>query len=232
MARRSLLRQAQIEVQLGHHDEALARIDRLRASGQGGPGHGESRRADLRRAGQDRRGPQAASRGAVRGSPVPPELAGLDAAMQNKDGKPDEADRLLKEFLAEDPDNVTLTLMRGQILAESLKRPKEARELLLALAERCDNSSPLVQVAQIDMEQNDLDAAAETIARIRNALEGSRHWRHSRRTALRSSGTTSPCRAEHFDEALKKDPDNKIVQFWKAQLDSRTGSVSRGGQGA
>src|SRR5208337_1662324 len=32
------LRQAQIEVQLGHHNEALARIDRLRASGQGGPG--------------------------------------------------------------------------------------------------------------------------------------------------------------------------------------------------
>ncbi len=32
------LRQAQIEVQLGHHDQALSRIDRLRASGQGGPG--------------------------------------------------------------------------------------------------------------------------------------------------------------------------------------------------
>ena len=38
---------------------------------------------------------------------------------------------------------------------------------MLALAERCDNSSPLVQVAQIDMQRNDLDAAAETIARIR-----------------------------------------------------------------
>ena len=25
-----------------------------------------------------------------------------------------------------------------------------------------------------------------------------------------------------FDAALKKDPNNKIVQFWKAQLDSRT----------
>ncbi len=30
---------------------------------------------------------------------------------------------------------------------------------------------------------------------------------------------------EHFNGALKRDPDNKIVQFWKAQLDSRTGSV-------
>src|SRR5208282_3140354 len=91
----------------------------------------------------------------------------LDAAIHNKDGKPDLADQLLKEYLVADPDNVTLTLMRSQILAESLKRPKEARELLLALSERCDNSAPLVQVAQIDMQQNDLDAAAETIARIR-----------------------------------------------------------------
>ena len=31
---------------------------------------------------------------------------------------------------------------------------------------------------------------------------------------------------EHFDAALKKDPDNKIVQYWKAQLDGRTGAVA------
>ena len=30
---------------------------------------------------------------------------------------------------------------------------------------------------------------------------------------------------EHFDAALKKDPGNKIVQYWKAKLDSSTGSV-------
>ncbi len=30
---------------------------------------------------------------------------------------------------------------------------------------------------------------------------------------------------EHFNAALKKDPTNKIVQYWKAQLDGRTGSV-------
>ena len=31
---------------------------------------------------------------------------------------------------------------------------------------------------------------------------------------------------EHFDAALKKDPDNKIVQYWKAQLDGQTGAVA------
>ena len=31
---------------------------------------------------------------------------------------------------------------------------------------------------------------------------------------------------EHFDAALKKDPDNKIVQYWKAQLDGQNGAVA------
>jgi predicted Zn-dependent protease len=219
------LRQAQIDVQLGHHDKALARIDQLRASGQGGPGaenlailiHEELGKKDEARK---------LLRDARARYPRAPELAGLDAAMQNKDGKPALADGLLKEFLIEDPDNVTLTLMRAQILADSLKRPKEARELLLSLSERCDNSSPLVQVAQIDMEQNDLDAAAATIARIRkrwseasagDILEG--------QLALKRNNVAAAL--EHFNEALKKDPENKIVQFWKAQLDSQTGSVSQ-----
>ncbi|MGO9811460.1 MAG: tetratricopeptide repeat protein, partial [Isosphaeraceae bacterium] len=219
------LRQAQIEVQLGHHDLALAQIDRLRASGQGGPGtenlailvYEELGKTDVARK---------LLREARAKYPRSPELAGLDAAIHNKDGKPEVADQLLKEFLATDPDNLTLTLMRSQILTESLKRPKEARELLLALAERCDNSSPLVQVAEIDMQQNDLDAAAETIARIRN------RWKEAAagdilegQLALKRKNVSAAL--VHFNDALKKDPENKIVQFWKAQLDSQTGSLSQ-----
>ena len=102
---------------------------------------------------------------------------------------------------------------------------------MLALAERSDNSSPLVQLAQIEMEQNDLDAAAATIAKIRN------RWSEAAtgdildgQLALKRKNV--PAAREHFNEALKKDPDNKIVQFWKAQLDSRTGSRHAGGQDA
>ena len=116
--------------------------------------------------------------------------------------------------------------MRAQILAESLNSPKEARELLLTLEDRCDNSAPLVQVFQIEMQQNDLDAAAQTIARIRkrwdeaatgDILDG--------QLALKRKNVTAALK--HFDNALKKDPENKVVQFWKAQLDSRTGSLSQ-----
>jgi tetratricopeptide (TPR) repeat protein len=222
------LRQAQIDVQLGHHDQALARLDRLRDQGVGGPGaenlailiheeqgKKEEARALLKRARQ--RFPQS------------PELAGLDAALRNKDGKPAEADQLLKDFLARNPDNVPLTIMRAQVLDDALKRPKEACEILRAVAERCDNSSPLVQLAQIEMEQDDLEAAAATIGKIQarwkeastgDILEG--------QLALKRGSV--PEAREHFAVALKKDPENKIIQFWKAQLDSRTGSVKEAAQ--
>ncbi len=36
----------------------------------------------------------------------------------------------------------------------------------------------------------------------------------------------TPLALEHFDAAVKKDPNNKIVQYWKAQLDGQTGSMA------
>jgi predicted Zn-dependent protease len=219
-----LLRQAQIDVQLGRNDEALARIATLRKSGQGGPAAENLAvliHEDMGKKDEARR----LLREARSKYPQAGELVGLDAAILTRDGKPDDADRLLKEFLVKDTDNVSLTLMRAQILAESLKRPKEARELLLNLAERCENSSPLVQLAQLDMEQEDYKAASETIGKIRtrwkeaatcDILEGQLALKRGNITAARAS----------FAEALKKDPDNKIVQFWKARLDGRSGSVA------
>jgi tetratricopeptide (TPR) repeat protein len=219
------LRQAQIDVQLGRHGDALARLDRLRAAGQGGAGaeklailiHEDLGRKDEARA---------RLREARALYPHSAELAGVDAALQVKDGKPEAADALLKEFLTQHPDNVTLALMRGQILSEELKRPKQAREALLELAGRCDNSAPLVQVAQIDMQQNDLEAAAETIAKIR------KRWNESStgdildgELALKRKDVAAAL--EHFNNALKKDPENKVVQYWKAKLDGQTGSLAQ-----
>ena len=57
----------------------------------------EPGRADPRGAGQEGRGPQAASKAARLRYPKAPELAGLEAALAAKDGKPDEADRVLKD---------------------------------------------------------------------------------------------------------------------------------------
>jgi tetratricopeptide (TPR) repeat protein len=219
-----LLRQAQIDVQLGRNEEALARIARLRQSGQGGPAAENLAvliHEDLGKKDEARR----LLREARAQFPQSGELAGLDAAIRTKDGKPAEADRLLQEFLAQVPDNVTLTLMRAQILAESLKQPKEARALLLSLAERCDNSAPLVQVAQLDLEQEDYRAAGEVIAKIRSRWKEAATCDILEGQLALKRGNISAARA-HFAEALKKDPDNKIVQFWKARLDGRSGSVA------
>ena len=118
----------------------------------------------------EKQGKKAEARLASPGShPVPPrpDLAGLEAAILTTDKKPDQADQLLKKFLATDPDNMNLCLLRAQILNESLKKPQEARELLRAVAEQTDNSAPLVQLAQIEIDQKDMEAAAATIAKIR-----------------------------------------------------------------
>jgi tetratricopeptide (TPR) repeat protein len=218
------LRQAQLEVQLGRHDVALSRLEKIRASGQGG-----AAAENLAVLIYEEQGKKDEARKLLREArgrfPKAPELAGLEAAIASRDGKPEEADRVLKAFLADDPENVNLTLMRAQVLADSLKRPKDARAILQALAERCDNSAPLVQLAQVEMEENDLEAAAATIGKIRS------RWKEAAtgdvldgQLALKRSNI--PLALQHFNEALKKDPDNKIVQFWKAQLDSRTGMVN------
>ncbi len=60
------------------------------------------------------------------------DLAGVDAALHAKDGKPEEADRILAQFLSGDPDNTKLAMMRAQLQAESLKNPDQARALLKA----------------------------------------------------------------------------------------------------
>ena len=114
--------------------------------------------------------------------------------------------------------------MRAQILADPLKRPKDARAILANLAERSDNSSPLVQLAQLELDADDLESARVTIAKVQIAVERGGHRRDSRRPARTQAGQHGRG-AGALQRGPQTDPDNKIVQFWKAQLDSRTGSV-------
>ncbi len=145
-------------MQLGRYDSALARIDQLRAKGQGGPSAENLAVLTFEEQGKKAEAWKLLREARTR-YPKSAELAGLEAAIANRDGKPEEADRVLKEYLAGDPDNVTLTMMRAQILADPLKRPKDARAILADLAERSDNSSPLVQLAQLELDADDLESA-------------------------------------------------------------------------
>ena len=126
-----VVRLAQIDVQLGQYDRALARIDALRAQGKGSATAEQLGVLTLEEQGKKA---EARSRlGAARAQyPRSPELAGLEAALLAKDGKPAVADRVLAEFLKVDPDQTTLVMMRAQIQAESLKNDEQARALLRA----------------------------------------------------------------------------------------------------
>ena len=82
-----------------------------------------------------------------------------------------------------------------------------------------------MQLAGLELERNQLDAAEAVIAKIRS------RWKEAAtgdvleaQLALKRGHPGEAI--EHFDAALKKDPDNKIVQYWKAQLDGQNGAVA------
>ena len=219
-----VFRLAQIDVQTGQYDRAIARIDALKTQGK------ESAAAEqLAVLTLEQQGKKNEARSRLRAArakfPDGADLAGQDAALLNYDGKPDLADRVLADFLVRQPDNATLVMMRAQIQAESLKDFKQARSLLLAVGEKSENSAPLVQLAGLELDRNQLDAAEAVIAKIRA------RWKEAATSDVLEAQLAlkrgHPDEAvEHFDAALRKDPGNKIVQYWKAQLDGQTGAVA------
>jgi predicted Zn-dependent protease len=219
-----VLRLAQIDIQLKDYDKALKRLDALCAQGKGGPA--VERVAVLTLEEQGKRG-EARARLAKSRSRYPDsaDLVALDAALLAKDEKPADADRILTEFLARDPDQPSLVMMRAQLQIESFKEPERARELLRSIADRTEDSRPLVQLFGLELDSNRLDLAAAVIAKVRG------RWKDSStgdvmdaQLALKKGNVVDA--VGFLDAALKKDPDNKMVQFWKAQLDSRTGAVA------
>jgi predicted Zn-dependent protease len=219
-----VLRLAQIDIQLKHHDRALKRLDALRAEGKGGPPVEQVAVLTLEELGQTEASLARLEQARAQ-YPRSAELAGLDAALLAKHEKPADADRVLAEFLAKEPDHPNLVMMRAQLQVDSFKQPDRARELLLGIADRTENSGPLVQLFGLELDRNRLDAAKEVVSKVRA------RWKESStgdvldaQLALRKGNIADAVAL--FDAALKKDPENKIVRFWKAQLDSRTGAVA------
>ncbi len=220
----AIIRLAQIDVQIGQYDRALKRLEALRAQGQGGEAAEQLTVLILQETGKK---PEAYERlhAARKTYPRSPELAGLEAAMLVKDAKPKEADQVLDDFLRVEPDNLKVVMLRAQIQAEGLKNLDKARELLKGLAERSDSSDPMIQLAGFELEQNRLEEAAAIVAKIRA------RWKEAAAADIIDAqiaikrGKMGEA-LEFFTAALKKDPDNKVVQYWKAQLDGRSGAVA------
>ncbi len=224
----AIIRLAQIDVQLGRYDQAMARLQPLRAQGKGGEAAEQLAILILQETGKK---PEAKEllRTARSKYPRSAELAGLEASLKVKDKKPQEADQVLEAFLRDQPDRVKLVILRAQIQSEELKNLDKARELLRGIADRSDSSEPLVQLASLELDQDRLDEAATVVAQIRT------RWKEAAvsdiidaQIAIKRGKAGEAL--EHFNEALKKDPENKIVQLQKAQLVGRNGSVAEATQ--
>ncbi len=152
------------------------------------------------------------------------ELATLDAMLLVRAKQTDAADKVLADFVAAHPKDLDVILARARLLSETLKKPAEARALLTAAAATSETTGPLAQLALLEINQNDAQAARAAIAKLRarwkeaavaDLLDAQLAMaNHQPRAALTS-----------LDAALKKDPTNKLALFWKAQIDDRSGAT-------
>ena len=218
------LRLAQIEVMLGRPADALKRIDWLASKGKAGP---TAENLAILTLSELKRTDEATKRLAQARATYPDssELATLEASMMVRAKQPEKAEQVLADFLKVTPDNIPAVQLRAQILATNLERADDARKLLSAVSDRADNSAPAIQLALLEMAGKDYTAASGTIHRIRQ------RWKDAAtgdlldaQLALAKQDVAGA--STFFDAALKKDPNNKVVQFYKAQLDGRADPAS------
>lgn len=214
------LRLAQIELMLSRPENALGRLAAMERAGMGGPNSEQLAVNILRRQKKDSEA-HARLASARAKYPKSPELAALEAEVLVAEKKPEEAVRSLGQFLGSGVDNVALVELRAWILFESLGRPEEAREMLSGVAERSDRTSPLVRLVQIDLRRRDYEAAAATIAKVRNRWKDAAVGDMLDAQLALARGNVRLA-SSYYASALKKDPGNKLVQYWKAQLDGTT----------
>lgn len=214
------LRLAQIEVMRGESANALKRIDWLASKGKAGPAAENLAVLTLTQMKRDDEAKQrlAAARAAY---PDSGELATLEASILVKAKQVDRAERTLADFMEKYPDNVAAAQLRAQILANDLKRPADARKLLAGIVDRAENSAPMVQLALLELNGKDFESAATTVGRIR------RRWKDASTADLLDAQLALAkndiaAASTYFDAALKKDPQNKVVQFYKATIDGRS----------
>ncbi|QDV37118.1 tetratricopeptide repeat protein [Tautonia plasticadhaerens] len=220
------LRLAELTIAMDGPEAGLAQLDMLRERGEGTPtleALAVSTLIDLERIDE-----ATATLDRARAQyPADPQLAVLDAAILLMQEQAEQAEQVLAAFLAEHPDELTVIETRARILASpQLNRVDEARSILSEAAERSGVTSPLIQLAMLDIVREDYDAASETVGTIRS------RWPEASAADLLDAQICIgrrdyPGASRAFDAALKKDPSNKVALFWNAQLDAANGSAAR-----
>jgi len=157
--------------------------------------------------------------------PESPELATTEATMLLREGKPEEAVAVLASFVKQRPEMVEVVQLQAQIMAERLNQSKEARKMIAEHLAKTPNSALQAQAAQLAIMARDFSAARDGITKLRA------QWLNAASADLLTAQlnlaqNNLPGALAGFREALKKDPNNKVAQFWAAQMEVRLGSVT------
>ncbi len=206
-------------------EAGLQQIETLASDGLTGPGHellGVVALIDLDRAVEAETRLQEARRA----FPDDEQLVMLEARLAVEDEKAEHASELLDHFVNEHPKAYSAAQLRAQVLADALDQPEKARQLLKKIAETSKRSSPLIQLATIEINGDDWPAAERVIAEIRG------RWPEAASADLLEAQLNLARKdfnaaRESLQSALKRDPSNKVALYWQAQLDGFTGSTSR-----
>ena len=157
---------------------------RAAGAGQGKRDGRAARRPDPRGDRARRPRPARGSQTARGKYPRSPELAGLEAALLAKDGKPAEADAVLGRVpRAPSPTTPTLVMMRAQIQAESLKNLDQARALLEGDRRAIRELGPAGPARRLELDREPARRGRGRHRQDPHSLEGSRHRRRARRPA-------------------------------------------------
>ena len=218
------LRMAQLDVMLGKVSDGERRINAIKSDAENGAAAEQLSILLMKQQGK----PEAARKAlaaARQSHPDNDDLVTLEAAFLLEDKQPQAAEKLLAAFLARHPTHTEIARLRARVLARELEKPAEARKILVALCEQAQTSAPFVQLALHDLGQGHYDLVVTTIAKIRN------RWKESSAGDLLDAqlalARNHPREAVKFlEDALKKDPSNKLALFWKAQLEEKVGAVA------
>lgn len=157
------------------------------------------------------------------------ELVMSDASLLAREGKIEDAVKTLAEFGQRRTEVIEVIQLQAQIMAERQGKLAEARKMIDSHLAKNPNSYLLVQSIQLAITARDFPAAQQGIAKLRSQWpDASSADMLSAQMSLAQNNL--PGALAHFQTALKKDPTNKVAQFWSAQIEARLGAVSSASQ--
>ncbi len=222
------LRVAQLEMLLRQSDRANARLEALVKNKETAAAAEQLRVLSLVDKG-DLAGARKLLAEARLKHPASVELVMSESTLLIRENKANEALKVLADFSASRPEVIEVIQMSAQIMAERLNQVDQARKLLSEHLSKRPNSSLQAQLAQLAITARDFTAAQQGIAKLRA------QWPDAASADMLSAQlalaqNNMPGALAGFQAAVKKDPNNKVAQFWLAQIQARLGATASASQ--